>query len=149
MLLLLKESQRWCFSAVLGFLLASGSAPVTNLGFSANTCRNNFSPHTAPLATPEALPSHLDSHLSSAKPDLLCFRCCFSYLKRSTAPCKIHSKKKEATEDTTLVLAKFSAPLPVFLPSHKPFCHNFVTLISHFLCSRTTVLTQAGAVAHL
>lgn len=115
---------------VLGLLCCSQLSVgllVSSCDKSGLLCQNwqeHFPPHTATLATPEALPSHLPSHLSSAKPDLLCLRCCFSYLKRSTSPCKIYSEQKEATEDTTLVLAKFSAPLPVFLPNHKHFCQH-------------------------
>lgn len=115
---------------------------MTNLGFSAKTCRNSFSPHTAPLATPEALPSHLASHLSSAEPDLLCLRCCFSYFKRSTTPCKIHSEEKEASEDTTLVLAKFIAPLPVFLPNHNLFVT--IIFINHSLSVLQNICPDTG-----
>lgn len=126
---LVRESQ--CFSAVLGF---PPRKSLFHLGLSVSSCDKSgllcqnlqehlFSTHSSP-GNVWGSTLTLSLSLSSAKPDLLCLRCCFSYLKMSTAARKIHSEEKEATEVTTLVLAKFSALLPVFLPNHKPFCHH-------------------------
>lgn len=80
--------------------------------------------HAHPPAMPRSLPSCLASCLSFAKSDLLCFRCCFSYFTWKGAQLLLTSILKEKRPLKTPVLAKLSAPLPFFLPHHKPFCHH-------------------------